>query len=159
MEPTFPEALVPDFGFGFLGVAAPVVVIAIILLVWRRWNRKPEAARLGAIRLAAFCQANDALTACAPVNARDAAVQASLILRRYLAVVARDPALYETHEEFVLRHDSLLEFSVEARSAVSVGFGRLAALKYTLETPTVTAADVIAEGRALLKILHHGFAS
>jgi hypothetical protein len=67
--------------------------------------------------------------------------------------------LFETHEEFVSRHDALLALTPEARAATETGFTRLAALKYAPEIPDAVPAEVVAESRALLETLHHGFAA
>ena len=71
----------------------------------------PPQARGGRIRWrcaqAAFAEACAAMAAISTADVRDAAVLSSLILRKYLATAAGDPALFETHEEFVARHDAL----------------------------------------------------
>jgi len=41
-------------------------------------------------------------------------VLASLILREYLSSAAGDPALFETHEEFISRHDALQSLTPDA---------------------------------------------
>ena len=86
-----------------------------------------------------------------------AAVLASLTLRDYLATAADDPALFETHEEFIARHDSLAALTEKARAAAAAGFSRLAALKYAAEPPASTASLVIESARTLLDELHRGF--
>jgi hypothetical protein len=99
------------------------------------------------------------MAAIATDDVRNAAVLASLILRKYLSIAAGDPALYETHEEFVARHDALSALAAEARAATAEGFGRLAALKYAPEIPAAAEEEVIAQARTLLETLHHGFAA
>ena len=91
------------------------------------------------------------------MSARDAAVQSSLILRQYLAVAAGDPALFETHEEYLSRHQALQAFSEDARSAAGLGFSRLAAIKYSAATPELSTGQVITGALALLEVLRHGF--
>lgn len=158
MEPASPEALVPDHGLWFWAVAAAVVVIlALILAWWLRKKAKPVDPRVA--RDAAFAEAAASLTATTAEHARDAAVKCSLILRKYLAAAAGDPALYETHEEFVSRHDSLKALTSDARAAAESGFARLAALKYAPGLTSDDPAVVVAESRALLETLHHGFAA
>lgn len=83
----------------------------------------------------------------------------SLILRKYLSAAANDPALFETHEEFISRHDSLQALKPEARAAAEAGFTRLASLKYAPEIQEDAPAQVIADSRALLETLHQGFAA
>lgn len=158
MEPASPEALVPDHGLWFWAVAAAVVLVLALIGVWfLRKKVKPVDPRV--VRNAAFEEAVASLTATTADNARDAAVKSSLILRKYLAAAAVDPALYETHEEFVSRHDALKALTSDARAAAESGFAKLAALKYAPGLTSDDPAAVVAEARALLETLHHGFAA
>lgn len=158
MEPPSSEALVPDHGLWPWYLAAAVVVILVLIAAWLlRKKVKPIDPR--SVRDAAFAEAMAALTAATAEHARDAAVKSSLILRKYLAAAAGDPALYETHEEFVSRHDSLKALNAETRAAAEKGFGRLAALKYAPGLTSDDPAAVVAESRTLLETLHHGFAA
>lgn len=159
MEPASPEALLPDSGlWPWLAAAViAVLVVSVVMIVLRK--KKPAATSLRVLRNAAFAEAIAALAKTTTTDVRDAAVQSSLILRNYLSTAAGDPALFETHEEFVARHDALSALTTAARSAADAGFGRLAALKYAPGIPAATPAEVIAESRTLLETLHHGFAA
>jgi hypothetical protein len=157
LEPTSPEALVPDswvepwmfiLGFALLAVLLSVVIFK---------KKKAAVVDPRALREAAHSQAVAALSQMEPVPAREAAVQSSLILRHYLAKAAGDPALFETHEETISRHEALKDFSEQAKAAAGRGFARLASLKYAPEIPDVAASEVIDDSRALLETLHHGF--
>jgi hypothetical protein len=157
LEPASPEALVPDSW-----VEPWMVLTAVgLLLILGAWlifrNKKPAAANPRAIRNAAYQVALAGLEKINALQARDAAVHCSLILRRYLSVAANDPALFETHEEFISRHDALNALTEAARKASEGGFTRLASLKYAAEIPDVSPLDVVTESRALLETLHHGF--
>ena len=139
---------------------AAAILFAIALLAALIFRTKKVASiHPLAIRRAAHAEAAAALDRIGAVPAREAAVQSSLILRRYLSIVAGDPALFETHEEFVSRHQSLKDFSEEARGSASLGFSRLAAMKYAAETPDMAAEVVISGSRTLLEILHQGIRS
>jgi hypothetical protein len=107
----------------------------------------------------AFREADAGLAALAAPTARGAAVQVSLILRTYLSLAAHDPALFETHEEFIARSDSLKVLTAAAQTACREGFARLAALKYAPELPAADPAAVAVEARHLLTTLHRGFAT
>ncbi len=162
MEPTRPEALVPDSLIEpWMMVSLCILLVAILavvaFLIFRRHKAPPVD--LLAMRRAAYQEAGSALAALTAPQARDAAVQSSLILRRYLARAANDPALFETHEEFVSRHDALKALSEEARSKSESGFTRLASLKYAAEIPDLSPSVVVSESRELLETLHHGFAA
>lgn len=158
MEPVSPEMLVPDHGlWPWFTAAAVVIALGMAVMVYVR--RKKPVFDPRAVREAAFADACAALAGVATDDVRDAAVRSSLILRKYLAAAAGDPALFETHEEFVSRHDALQALKADARAATETGFTRLAALKYAPEIPTAVPAEVVAESRALLETLHHGFAA
>lgn len=157
LEPDSPEALVPDSRLEPWMFAVGFALLAILLAVAYFKKKKPAVVDPVAVREAARTQAAEALAHIDSVPARDAALQSSLILRRYLATAAGDPALFETHEETISRHEALKEFSDEAKAAAGRGFSRLAALKYAPELPDVAASEVIDESRALLETLHHGF--
>jgi hypothetical protein len=159
MEPVSPEALVPDLGLWpwFAGAGVLALLIVVALVVFRK--RKTAGPDIQAIRKAAFAEATAAFENIHPENARESAVLSSLVLRKYLSAAADDPALFETHEEFVARRDSLLTLTPEARATAEEGFTRLAALKYAPEIPAAEPARVVADSRALLETLHHGFAA
>jgi hypothetical protein len=153
-----PEALLPDHGLWptwATFVLLALVIAVALYLAFRKRKAVPEDPRR--IREDAFRAAQAALSTIRIDDPRDAAVQCSLVLRKYLSIAAADPALFETHEEFIARRDALQALTDAARSAAESGFGRLAALKYGPEIPGTPAADVVAESRALLESLHHGF--
>ncbi|MES2920669.1 MAG: hypothetical protein V4819_03945 [Verrucomicrobiota bacterium] len=156
LEPVSPESLIPDSWVEPWMIAALVLLAITLLAVVILRKKKTPMVDPIAVRKAAHAEAAAALDRIGVVPAREAAVQSSLILRRYLSVVAGDPALFETHEEYISRHDALKNFSEEARGSTSIGFARLAAMKYGPETPAMTTDEVIAGSRALLEILHHG---
>ncbi len=60
----------------------------------------------------------------------EVATRTSLILRHYLALSLEDPALYETHEEFLLRSDSLQNIPRGARERLAPLLSELASAKY-----------------------------
>jgi hypothetical protein len=157
LEPPSPEALVPDSQVEpWMIVTAAVLVLGLLaILIFRK--KKSPAAVLQEAREAAHAEAVSALNAINPTGTRDVAVQCSLILRKYLSAAAGDPALFETHEEYISRHEALKNFTEDARTAAGNGFTRLAALKYAADVTDVAADVVITESRALLETLHHGF--
>ena len=156
-EPAAPEQLLPRDLTGplWLGIGLLVGVVAAFLLVRRL--RRPAAGSAQSVRDLAFREALAGLAKLVAPTARGAAVQTSLILRTYLSLAARDPALFETHEEFIARSDSLKVLTEDAQTACRGGFARLAALKYAPEPPESDPAAVVAEARGLLETLHRGF--
>ncbi len=157
-ESAAPLELLPDYGLWPFWLAGVIVVLlAVTLIIWRK-TRKPAAADPAFLRESAFRDACAGLQSSTPSDARDAAVQTSLILRKYLSIAAQDPALFETHEEFIARQDALKALTDEARAAAGEGFSMLARLKYAAEIPGKAVEQVVAESRSLLETLHHGFA-
>lgn len=154
-----PEALLPDHGLWpwWATVALTAVAVALALVLFFR-KRKAAAENPRKVREDAFRDALAILSGIRTEDPRDAAVQCSLAVRKYLSIAAADPALYETHEEFISRQDALQALNEDARKSAESGFSRLAALKYGPEIPGTPAADVIAESRGLLESLHHDFA-
>ncbi len=156
LEPASPESLVPNPWLEPWMIAAAVLLAIALLAVWFFKKKQVAPVDPRALRQAAHAEAAAALTKIGTVPPREAAVQSSLILRRYLSVVAGDPALFETHEEYISRHDALKDFSEDARGSAGLGFSRLAAVKYAPETPDMATDQVIAGSHTLLEILHHG---
>ncbi len=159
MEPASPEALIPRIGLWpwFAGAAALVLVVLAVIWIVRR--RRRTAINPDAQRIAAYQEAVTGLDGMQAVDAREAAVRCSLVLRRYLSVAARDPSLYETHEEFVSRKEALQILRPEARAAATENFARLATLKYGPSPRETDPSRVIGDSRTLLETLHGGFAA
>ncbi len=159
-EPVSPEALVPDsLVEPWMIWGATLILLLFVCLAVLALRRKAAAPpNPQSLRQTAFNEAVAALAKiAAAVPTREAAVRCSLILRKYLATAAAEPALFETHEETISRHEALKGFSPEARMTTQAGFGRLAALKYAPEIPDIPASNVVSESSALLKTLHQGF--
>jgi len=160
LEPDSVESLLPGWWLPHILIGATILValiLAAVLLVRMKNRPRPvdpakmrEQARLKAVATLESARG----TAATP---REAAVLASLALRDYLACAADDPALFETHEEFIARRDSLASLHEKARDAAAAGFSHLASLKYAAEPPASTAPEVIESARALLHELHSGF--
>lgn len=160
MEPASPEALLPDHGLWQWPAAIIALLLLLLVVAFLVWKlRKPRPESRFALREAAFRDALAAMDSVDCEHARAAAVQTSLILRKYLASAAQDPALFETHEEFLSREDALQALHPDARAAAAAGFGRLATRKYAPDEPEETAAAIVAESRELLQTLHSGFAA
>lgn len=153
-EQLLPHDVVPPLLIG-LGLLVAVVLAGLAI----RWFRRRSTTGTQSVREFAFREALAGLAQVAAPTARSAAVQTSLILRTYLSLAAQDPALFETHEEFIARSDSLGRLTDDARAACREGFARLAALKYAPELPDLAPAVVVAEAQTLLEILHRGFAN
>lgn len=88
---------------------------------------------------------------------RECSLQISLIVRHYLQGQVHDPALFETHEEFSQRLDSLSTVPRECQHDTRNLLEQLAALKYadTREQDATRAAALIGQARALLTRIDH----
>jgi len=159
-EPDAIESLLPGWWLPhiLIGSTLLVALILVAVLVIRAKNR-PRPVDLAKIREEARLKAVATLEAArgSAGTPREAAVLASLALRDYLARAAEDPALFETHEEFIARHDSLAALHEQAREAAAAGFSHLASLKYAATPPAAAATEVIESARTLLDQLHRGF--
>lgn len=156
LEPGSPESLIPDAWLEPWMVAVALVLLAAVVAFMIFRKRKSAASDPSAIRREAHAAAAAALDLVKTQQPRDTAIQSSLILRKYLSTAAGDPALFETHEETLSRHEAFTAFSPEARAAASTGFSWLATLKYAPEVPDVEASEVVRNSRDLLETLHQG---
>ena len=105
---------------GGLLLAATAVCIRIL-----RHRQTPPPPAPEEIALAAL----DAMQA-APPDLRECSLGLSLIFRQYLTGKTQDPALYETHEEFNRRLDSLSSIPTECQAETRQLLDYLASLKY-----------------------------
>jgi len=161
LEPEAVESLLPGWWLPHILIGSvlllALVLVAVLLIRARNRPRPVDPAKIREeARLKAVATLESARSSVA--TPREAAVLASLALRDYLARAADDPALFETHEEFIARHDSLAALHEQARAAAAAGFSHLASLKYAAEPPASTATGVIESARSLLDELHRGFA-
>jgi len=156
-EPLSPESLVPavDLTWLWIGLAAFALIVVLAILLRKKRGAAPPDPK--AARLAAYRNALKAFENLQAPTAREAAVQSSLILRRFLADAAGDPSLFETHEEFISRQNALNALSPEARDACAQGFNQLARLKYAPRVQAEDPVTVVADSRQLLETLNKGF--
>lgn len=147
-EPLLPPPGLPWWASLAIG-AAVVALVGLVAFLRRAKRRKtdPARAREDAYR-AALADLESPAT-----GMQEAATRVSVALRRYLAAVAGDPALFETHEEFVARHQALSGYPEELRKSAAEGFSHLARLKYGREASGDPAA-LFSAARQLLDRLH-----
>ncbi len=154
-DPVPAEPLLPDPGLApwvWWALAGGVLLLA--LLAWFLLRRRKQGmVDPVKVREEAYRRAVAELSSQAAASMQEAATKVSLALRRYLAVVAGDPALFETHEEFVARHESLATYPADLRQSAAEGFSQLARLKYGREAAGEPAA-LFSAARQLLDRLH-----
>lgn len=112
-----------------LCLAAAVTLLAVggLLLWWRLRTKRPAAHTQTPLETA--LAALDGIAA-EVTTLRECSLRVSMLLRSYLAGQVQDTALYETHEEFSHRMDSLANVPAACRDATSLLLDELAALKY-----------------------------
>lgn len=148
------EPLLPSPGlplWAWLAIAAAGVALLALVFFLRRAKREKTDPSL--VREQAYRTAIGELESPPARGMQEAATRVSVALRRYLAAVSGDPALFETHEEFVARHESLAGYPEDLRKSTAEGFSHLARLKYGREA----AGDPIvlfSAARQLLDRLH-----
>lgn len=109
-----------------VGLGALLIVVGLFFILLRKIRKAdPLQARREAYR-----EADGALLHLKETQPREVAIQLSLILRRYLAKSMNEPVLFETHEEFIGRHDAIKAFDVPLRVSISGYFAELASVKY-----------------------------
>lgn len=113
-----------------LSIAAAVLLAAaaVGLLLYLHRKRRPAAAppTPQAVALAALAEIETELPAL-----RECSLRVSMALRTYLAGQAQDSALFETHEEFSRRMDSLAAVPAACREKTARLLDELAQMKYT----------------------------
>lgn len=134
-------------------VAAAGLVLGIAFMVVRLL-RKKQVADPGREKRLAYTDAITDFETASCGGAQEAAILVSSILRRYLARSMGEPALFETHEEFVFCHDALKDLPEDTRGWVGKFFTRLAELKYAPVPVDAESTAILAEGRELLERIH-----
>lgn len=126
------QFMVQEFWIPLLWGCAIIVPLAVLTAWWfYRRNRLPA--------VPAITPLQEALEALAELEnqlppMRECALRLSMILRSYLAGKTQDPALYETHEEFSQRMDSLTNVPVSCQLETRDLLEHLAEFKYAGET-------------------------
>lgn len=151
------EGEVPAEQFAESSLWAPVMwsIVVVIALAagafiwWLRRSRRREKPQPTALdtALARLQELEDKLP---PV--RESSLQLSMIIREYLQGQMQDPALYETHEEFSQRIDSLASVPEECQYDTRYLLEKLADLKYAgnREQDPVRVRTLIEQTRTLL---------
>jgi len=78
----------------------------------------------------------------------------SLTLRHYLAVACSDPALYETHEELLVRHQAFADLPDTLRHSLGEFFSTLCRYKYAPCEEIVDLSLLVPQATALLQQIH-----
>lgn len=136
IAPAEPYLLRPDLPWWVWAaiIVGLLLLGAICILVVRRLRERSRSASAAAdpaqLARAAYEQACGEITGATEGSVAAIATTISAALRGYLATACGDPSLFETHEEFLARHEALAGYPDETRRHVSGFFDRLARAKY-----------------------------
>jgi hypothetical protein len=141
----------PWWAWAAIATAGALAVLGLVALL-----RRPRRTRVDPnISYQAGCAALENLRTRQQLLApAELATGISLALRRYLAEVTRDPALFETREEFVSRADALAALPAGDRAATSALFAELGALQYAPAVDARETAALLDRAALLLRQLH-----
>ncbi len=144
------QFLVQDFWIPLAWACAILIPLAA-LTAWWIYKRRKNAVVAGTTPL------QEALNALAELNAelppmRECSLRLSMILRSFLAGQTQDSALYETHEEFSQRIDSLANVPVSCQLETRDMLEELAEFKYAgaMEHNPTRAHSLIEQARELV---------
>lgn len=151
-EPMIPHPGLPWWAWTLIGLGVAILA-GVVVTAWRR-KKQSDAGTTPVDRQAAYREAAVAIAACTGLPAPEAATRASGAIRQYLAKVCADPSLYETHEEFIARHQALESFPETTREQVSSLLSRLAALKYDRPDALPAPPDFTEQALATLRQIH-----
>lgn len=149
VEPPSADGLMPHpINWGAWCVIGVVILLLVVIaiLIWRKARQSP-AANEENLQQKARADAMAALAGCPMINPNQTATECSLIVRRYLSELTGDPALYETHEQWVMRHDALEDFNDSLKEQIGELFAKLAALKYAPEHQGGSPAAMVENSR------------
>lgn len=150
-EPLLPDAAWPSWVW--FALAAAVLLAALAVVAVSRVARRKKALSGPSLPQAAYREAVAALNQVPESRIQDAATWISSALRTYLARACSEPALYETHEEFIGRTEALAAFPEDLRKETSRTFSHLARLKYGPEAQG-DPRSLADNARAILDKLH-----
>jgi len=160
IDPPSPVDLIPAAPWEtwvWVSISVAVTVGLVILGWWLK--RRRQAPPPADPRVIAHAEALAALATCHDDDANQVATKASLVLRRYLAAVTGDPALFETHEELVSRHDAFQDLGDDVAGQLRQAFAELARIKYAPARGDEDPAAIHEQSRQLLESLNREFAA
>lgn len=122
--------LVPNWELEWWWIAIAVVTLILLILLGFLIYRKTNVFDPAKAKREAYQEALTGLEKLDESLGKDNMVMVSLVIRKYLAKSMNEPALYETHEEFVGRHDAIRDLDEDLRVKIGNYFSELAAMKY-----------------------------
>lgn len=133
------------------GIIAALIIGLIVWLLLRRKRKTAPPPSLLDNALAALSSLEES-----GATLRECSLRVSMILRTYLAGQTQDPALYETHEEFSRRMDSLATVPLACREQTRELLESLAEYKYAggERRDPLQVNAMVTQARELLHRIH-----
>jgi heme/copper-type cytochrome/quinol oxidase subunit 2 len=122
--------LVPNWELEWWWIAIAVFALILLILLVFFMFRKTKVFDSTKAKREAYQEALTELEKLDESLGKDNVIMVSLVIRKYLAKSMNEPALYETHEEFVGRHDAIQDLDEELKVKIANYFSELAAMKY-----------------------------
>lgn len=147
--------LVPTWELEWWWIVIPVAALLLLVLLAYLLFRKPKAEDIHKARLEAYQHALSELAKLDVSLGKENVIMTSLIMRQYLAKTMKEPALYETHEEFIGRHDAIKGLNENLKAEITSYFTQLAAIKYGPVEGSEIQVDSLRQGATqLLERIH-----
>jgi hypothetical protein len=147
--------LVPTWELEWWWIVVPALGLVLLILLGYVFLKQTKVFDPKKAKREAFQQALSELAKLDVSLGKENVIMVSLVLREYLSKCMNDPTLYETHEEFVGRHDAIQGLDEELREEISVYFSELAASKYAPEEGQVPDVEILKNGAVkLLERIH-----
>lgn len=122
--------LVPTWELQWWWIALPAVGLILLMLLAYLLFKKSKVDDPNQAKREAYHEAMTELAKLDNALGKENVILVSLVMRKYLSKCMNEPALYETHEEFIGRHDAIKNLSEDLKVEISNYFSELAAIKY-----------------------------
>jgi hypothetical protein len=142
--------LVPNWQMEWWYIVLAVAILVILILLGYLFLKKSKIQDPNYVKRQAY---QEALAGFGKLDAsigKENVIIVSLVLRQYLAKVMNEPALYETHEEFIGRHDAIKNLSEDLKIEITDHFSKLAAIKYGPDEGTVTDVEMLKQASIII---------
>jgi hypothetical protein len=142
--------LVPNWELEGWWVAMVVSVLLLLMIAGWYLLRKKKVFDPSKAEREAFQKALAGIAKLDASLGKENVIMVSLVIRKYLAQSLNEPALYETHEEFIGRHDAIKGLNEDLRAMIHAYFSELAAMKYGPDKGQVMDVNVLKQQAVIL---------
>lgn len=147
--------LVPNWELEGWWIATAAVVLLLLMIAGWYLLRKKKVFDPSKAEHEAFQEALAGIEKLDASQGKENVIMVSLVIRTYLAQSLNEPALYETHEEFIGRHDAIKGLNEDLKGLIHSYFSELAAMKYGPDEGQVIDVNVLKQQAVnLLERIH-----